>query len=148
MKGYLKMLAQNPWLPFALGSAFFAALVAILGKFGVGEINSNMATLIRVCVILLMTFGIVAVRRDWQPISSLSRFGLLMLVLSGIATGLSWLCYWRAMQLGSASQVAPVDKLSVVMVILLAALLLHEPLSWKTILGGALITAGTIVTAL
>ncbi len=141
------MAATNSWLVFALGSAFFAALTAILGKLGVAEINSNMATLIRTCVIMAMTLCIVLMRNEWQPVHKMSRYGLLMLVLSGIATGLSWLCYWRALQLGDASKVAPIDKLSVVLVILFAVIFLHEALSWKVLLGGALVTAGVIMIA-
>lgn len=141
------MVANNGWLIFALGSAFFAALTAILGKFGVADINSNMATFVRTFVVLAMTLGIVLMRQEWQPLQKISRFGFCMLALSGVATGLSWLCYWRAMQLGDASKVAPVDKLSVIIVILLAALFLNEPLTWKTALGGLLVTAGAIVIA-
>ena len=139
---------SNPWLVFALGSAFFAALTALLGKLGVGEINSNLATFIRTAVILAVVCGVVTARGEWQPLGRLSAFGIAMLVLSGVATGLSWLCYYRALQLGPASKVAPVDKLSVVMVILGAALFLGEALTWKTALGGVLIAAGVVVTAL
>jgi transporter family protein len=139
---------SSPWLVFALGSAFFAALTALLGKLGVGEINSNLATLIRTAVILVMVGGIVAARGEGQPLTRLSPFGVTMLVLSGIATGLSWLCYYRALQLGPASKVAPIDKLSVVIVMLGAVLFLRESLTWKTALGGALITAGAVLTAL
>ncbi len=139
---------MQPWLLFAFGSAFFAAMTAILGKLGVASINSNMATFIRTCVILVMTLGIVLARHDWQPLGKVSRIGLVMLVLSGMATGLSWLCYYRALQLGPASRVAPIDKLSVVFVILCAVLFLGEPLTWKTAIGGVLVTAGAIVIAL
>jgi len=142
------MPALNNWLIFAVGSAVFAALTAILGKLGVGEINSNFATFIRTVVILLLTLGVVTFRNDWQPLHRLSGFGVTMLLLSGIATGLSWLCYYRALQLGPASKVAPIDKLSVVMVIVCAALFLKEPLTWKTALGGFLVTAGAVVIAL
>lgn len=142
------MNALNNWLIFAFGSAFFAALTALLGKLGVGEINSNLATLIRTMVILVVACGIVSARGEWQPLDKISPFGAAMLVLSGLATGLSWLCYYRALQLGPASKVAPVDKLSVVLVIAAAALFLGEKLSWKTALGGALITGGVILTAL
>jgi transporter family protein len=138
---------NSNWLVFALGSAVFAAMTALLGKLGVSEINSNLATLIRTGVILIVTLGIVALRHDWQPLDKLSGFGCAMLVLSGIATGLSWLCYYRALQLGPASKVAPIDKLSVVFVIIGAICILHESLTWKTALGGALITAGAIVIA-
>ena len=142
------MAANNTWLLFALGSAFFAALTAIFGKLGVSDINSNMATFIRTCVILVMTLGIVLLRHEWQPLGKLSRYNVAMLVFSGMATGLSWLCYWRAMQLGDASRVAPIDKLSIVLVILFSVLFLQEPLSWKTALGGALVTAGAVLIAL
>lgn len=142
------MNISNSWLIFALGSAFFAALTALLGKLGVSEINSNLATLIRTIVILVITTGFVLVRGDTQPLDKISPFGMAMLVLSGIATGLSWLCYYRALQLGPASKVAPVDKLSVVMVVLAAALFLGESLTWKTVMGAALITAGVVLTAL
>lgn len=138
----------NNWLIFALGSAFFAALTALLGKLGVAEINSNLATLIRTVVILIVAAGIVTLRSEWQPIAKLSPFATAMLILSGIATGLSWLCYYRALQLGPASKVAPVDKFSVVMVMLGAVILFRETLTWKTAIGGALITAGVVLTAL
>ena len=139
--------AQRGWQLFALGSALFAALTAILGKLGVTEVNSNLATLIRTVVILAVTAGIVSVRGEWEPFGKLSRYGVLMLVLSGIATGLSWLCYYRALQMAPASRVAPVDKLSVALVILLAAVFLGEPLSSKVVLGGALVVAGVLVLA-
>jgi transporter family protein len=141
------MSQTNHWLIFALGSAVFAALTAILGKLGVSEINSNLATLIRTIIILLMTLGVVMLRGEWQPLNRLSLFGTGMLVLSGIATGLSWLCYYRALQLGPASKVAPIDKLSVAMVIVFAALFLNESLTWKTALGGILVTAGAVLMA-
>ena len=138
----------NNWLFFALGSAFFAALTALLGKIGVGEINSNLATLIRTVVILVLALLLVTARGEWQAPAKISAYGLTMLVLSGLATGLSWLCYYRALQLGPASKVAPVDKCSVVLVMLGALIFLGESLSWKTALGGLLITAGVILTAL
>ena len=136
------------WVLFAIGAAFFAALTAIFGKLGVAEINSNFATLIRTAVILVMIAGIVTFRHEWQPLGNMTLFGASMLVLSGIATGLSWLCYYRALQLGPASHVAPVDKLSVVFVILLSVLFLGEALTWKVLLGGLLITAGAVVLVL
>ena len=135
------------WQLFALGSAGFAALTAVLGKLGVSEVNSNLATLIRTAVILAVTAGIVTARGEWEPPAKLSRFGLLMLVLSGVATGLSWLCYYRALQMAPASLVAPVDKLSVVLVIVLAVALLGEPLTWRVAVGGLLVAAGALVLA-
>jgi len=142
------MASNHPWLIFALGSAFFAALTAILGKLGVSEINSNLATLIRTVVILVMIAGVVGLRGEWQPLDRLSPFGITMLVFSGIATGLSWLCYYRALQLGPASRVAPVDKLSVVLVIIFSVIFLSESLTWKVAAGGILIAAGTVLLAL
>jgi len=142
------MLSLNHWLVFALGSAVFAALTAILGKLGVSDINSNLATLIRTLVILLMTVGFLTLRGEWQPLNKISSFSATMLVLSGVATGFSWLCYYRALQLGPASKVAPIDKLSVAIVIVFAVLFLNEPLSWKMALGGVLITAGAVLLAL
>jgi transporter family protein len=139
--------ARSGWQLFALGSAFFAALTALLGKVGVSEINSNLATFIRTVVILLVTAALVSFRREWEPPGKLSRLGLTMLVLSGLATGLSWLCYYRALQLAPASRVAPIDKLSVALVIVLAVLFLGEPLSWRVALGGALVVAGVFVLA-
>ena len=139
---------QTGWQLFALGSAFFAALTAILAKVGVTEINSNLATFIRTLVILAVSVGIISVMREWEPLDRLSRKGVLMLVLSGLATGLSWLCYYRALQMAPASRVAPIDKLSVALVIVLAILFLGEPLTWKVAAGGALVVAGVIVLAL
>ena len=135
------------WQWFALGSAFFAALTAVLGKVGVSEVNSNLATFIRTVVILVVAAAIVSLRREWEPPGGLSRLGLAMLVLSGAATGLSWLCYYRALQMAPASRVAPIDKLSVALVIVLAVLFLGEPLTWRVAVGGALVVAGVLVLA-
>jgi len=139
---------RSGWQLFALGSAFFAALTAILGKAGVSEVNSNLATLIRTAVIILVTVGIVTARGEWEPLNRLSRYGVMMLVLSGIATGLSWLCYYRALQMAPASRVAPIDKLSVALVIVLAVLFLGEPLTWKVAIVGGFVVAGALVLAL
>lgn len=141
-------MSNNAWLLFALGSAFFAALTAIFGKIGVADINSNLATFIRTVVVLVLIMGIITIRGEWEAPNRLPRLSIAMLVASGIATGLSWLCYYRAMQLGDASRVAPIDKLSIVLVIILSVLLLGEPLSWKLVLGGVLIAAGAILIAL
>ena len=140
-------MGKSDWLLFAIGSAFFAALTAILAKVGVAQINSNLATLIRTVVILVMTLVIVGARGEWEPLDQLSGRGVLFLCLSGIATGLSWLCYYHALQRGPASAVAPIDKLSVVFVIVLAWLFLREPADWKTITGGTLVAAGALVLA-
>ena len=135
------------WLGFALGSAFFAGLTAILGKIGVAGINSNLATLVRTVVILLVTAGIVSARGEWALPDNVTFKPFAFLVLSGIATGLSWLCYYRALQLAPASVVAPIDKLSVVFAILLGIVLLGEAFTWRVGVGGALIVAGALVIA-
>jgi len=139
--------ARNGWLAFALGSAVFAAATALLGKVAVGEINSNLATLIRTVVILVLVTGVVAARGEWQPLGDVSRRAVLMLLLSGAATGLSWLCYYRALQLAPASQVAPIDKLSVAITIVVGVLVLGEPVTWRMAVGGGLIVAGALVLA-
>jgi transporter family protein len=136
------------WRLFAIGSAFFAALTAIFGKVGVAEINSDLATFLRTLVILLIITLLICVRHEWQRPDNLSTKGVLFLVLSGVATGLSWLCYYRALQTGPASRVAPIDKLSVILVVLFAVCFLGERLTWKVGLGGALITAGAVLMAL
>lgn len=137
---------MNTWQTYALGSAFFAALTAILGKLGVAEINSNLATLIRTVVILLMTSALVTYQRQWH-IAGISARTCTFLVFSGLATGMSWLCYYRALQLGNASQVVPLDKLSVPLAVLLAVLFLGERLTLKTGFGVGLIVAGSLVLA-
>ena len=134
------------WFIWALLSAFFAGLTAVLAKVGVENINSNLATAIRAVVILIFAWCVVLFTRD-QSISTIGRRTWIFLVLSGIATGLSWLCYFRALQLGEASRVAPVDKLSVVVAIALAAIFLHEHLTWHHWFGGLLILTGAVVLA-
>lgn len=136
------------WRFFALASAVFAALTAIFGKIGVSTINSNLATFIRTVIILIFTAGIISWRSEWSSPSILDRRSLLFLVLSGLATGISWLCYYRALQLGPASKVAPVDKLSVALAILMAVFILGEHADWKTIIGGILIVSGSLVLVL
>ncbi|WP_136415924.1 EamA family transporter [Herbaspirillum sp. ST 5-3] len=133
------------WVWFALGSAFFAALTALFGKLGVAGMNSNMATFIRTIVILLVTAAILSLRAEWQKPNAISSYSWLFLVLSGIATGLSWLCYYRALQLGPVSKVAPIDKLSVAFAIVLGIVFVGEKLTWPVALGGSLIVAGSIV---
>jgi len=135
------------WVVWALLSAFFAGLTAILAKLGVENVNSNLATAIRTTIVLVITWGIALATVPSGHFVMPARRTLLFLALSGIATGLSWLCYFRALQLGEASRVAPVDKLSVVFVIVLAALFLRERISWQQGLGGALIVAGSLVLA-
>jgi transporter family protein len=136
------------WRVFALGSAFFAALTAIFAKVGVSEINSDLATFYRTVIILGVSALLVSARQEWQAPGALSSKGLLFLVFSGVATGLSWLCYFRALQMAPASRVAPIDKFSVVLVVVFAALLLGEKLTWTVALGSILIAGGVILTAL
>lgn len=142
------MPMRDSWLLFALGSAFFAALTALFGKLGVAGINSNLATFIRTIVIVLVTAGILSLRGEWARPSGLPWHSWLFLVLSGIATGLSWLCYYRALQLGPVSKVAPIDKLSVAMVIVFGLLFLGEKPSVPMLVGGSLIVVGAMVIAL
>lgn len=138
---------MNSWQLFALGSAFFAGLTAIFGKVGVAEINSNLATLIRTLVILALTACIISWRGEWEPPNRISGRAAVFLCLSGVATGLSWLCYYRALQMAPASRVAPIDKLSVAFVIILAFIFLQEAPTWRVIGGGGLIVAGAILLA-
>ena len=136
------------WAIFALISAFFAGLTSILVKLGLGTVNSNLATAIRTVVVLVMAWVVVFVTGAHTGIEAISRRSLLFLVLSGLATGLSWLFYFRALQLGPASKVIPIDKSSIVFGILFAFLILHETITLKTLLGGALIVMGTFVLIL
>ena len=134
------------WFFWALLSALFAGLTAILAKVGVQNVSSNLATAIRTVVIFIFAWSVALLTRH-QPIASLGKRTWLFLILSGLATGLSWLCYFRALQLGEASQVAPVDKLSVVIAIALAAIFLHERVTWIHWVGGLLIVSGSIILA-
>jgi len=133
---------------FAFGSAGFAALTAIFGKVGVADLNSNLATFIRTVIILAVSALLVSLRGEWQRPASIDAKSLVFLVLSGVATGFSWLCYYRALQMAPASRVAPIDKLSVVLVVLFALVFLGEKLTWKVGIGTALIAAGGILMAL
>ena len=135
------------WQIWALLSAAFAAATALLAKVGVQGVDSNLAMAIRSVVILLAAWSLAFVTHSADGIKSLAPRTWLFLALSGLATGASWACYFRALQLGEASKVAPVDKLSVPLVVVLAALFLHEKLDWKTALGAALITIGALVIA-
>ena len=135
------------WFVWAILSALFAGITAILAKLGVAGVNSNLATAIRTTVVLVFTWGIAFATTDTTALVTLSRRTWMFLALSGLATGLSWLCYFRALQLGEASRVAPVDKLSVVFAIALAALILREQLTWHQWVGGSLVVAGAVVLA-
>ena len=136
------------WFVFAMLSAVFAALTSILAKIGIEHVNSNLATAIRTTVVLVLAWGIVFLTGKAGGLADISRRSWIFLTLSGVSTGLSWLCYYYALQIGKASKVVPVDKFSVVITLVLAFLVLHEQPDWKTLLGGVLITAGTFVMIL
>lgn len=136
------------WKFYAVLSAVFAALTAILAKAGIKGVNGNIATAIRTIVILFMAWGIVLASGEIRDMKTLSKSNILFLVLSGIATGLSWIFYFKALETGSVSKVAPIDKLSVAIAMGLAFFILKEPLDVKTIIGGLLIVTGTIVIIL
>lgn len=133
------------WWIYALLSALFASLTAIFAKLGVANISSNLATGIRTIIILILVWSIVFFKGEVKDISSISKQSLFFLIISGIATGLSWLFYFKALQIGNVSQVALVDKLSVALTIVLAVIFLNETLTWKTAIGAGLIIAGTLV---
>lgn len=136
------------WQLWAIGSAIFAALTAVFGKIGVADIDSNLATLIRTVFIVGILTLIVMFTRSWQPLNSIPMRTWFFLLLSGLATGASWLCYYHALKLGPASGVAPLDKLSVVLVAVLGATVLGEVLSWRNWIGVAMMAAGAILVAI
>lgn len=140
--------ARSSWIMLALLSAFFAALTTILAKIGIRDVPSNLGTAIRTVVILLLAWGIVLATGEVNGLRSVSQRAWIFLILSGLATGLSWLFYFAALQKGPASVVAPIDKTSIAMVLVLAALFLGEPLTWKTVLGGSFVVLGAIIVAL
>ena len=136
------------WFIFALLSAVFAALTSILAKVGIDGVNSNLATAIRTVVVVIMAWGMVFLTHAQSGISEISRKSWLFLILSGLATGASWLCYYRALQIGEASKVVPIDKLSVVITLVLAFIFLHEEFTIKSLIGCILIGIGTLVMVL
>ena len=136
------------WFVFALLSAIFAALTSILAKVGIDGVNSNLATAIRTMVVVVMAWGMVFLTHAQSGISEISKKSWLFLILSGLATGASWLCYYRALQVGEASQVVPIDKLSVVITLILAFVFLHEQFTAKSLIGCILIGAGTLIMVL
>ncbi len=136
------------WFVFALLSAVFAALTSILAKIGINGVNSNLATAIRTVVVVLLAWGMVFLTHAQRGLGSIDRKSWIFLILSGLATGASWLCYYRALQLGSVSKVVPIDKLSVIFTLVLAFVFLHEQFTAKSILGCILIGAGTLLMAL
>ena len=140
MKGW-----DNMWLLLALASSVFAALTSILAKIGIEGVNSNLATAIRTFVVLIMAWAMVFITNTQGGLLQIGRRSWLFLILSGLATGASWLCYYKALQIGEASKVVPIDKLSVVITIVLAAIVLHENITPKSMLGCVLIAIGTLL---
>lgn len=136
------------WVLYALLGAFFAALTSILAKIGIEKVNSNLATAIRTIVVLIMAWGIVFITGKQNEISNITQKSWLFLILSGVATGLSWLFFYKALQMGDASKVVPIDKFSVVISMILAFIILKETANIKTIIGGLVITIGTIILIL
>lgn len=136
------------WLLFAILSAVFAALTSILAKIGIDGVDSNLATAIRTVVVVLLSWGMVFLTNAQSGLSAISRKSWLFLILSGLATGASWLCYYRAIKLGEVSKVVPIDKLSVVLTLILAFVFLHEEFTLKSIIGCLLIAAGTLLMVL
>ena len=136
------------WFVFALLSAVFAALTSILAKVGIDGVNSNLATALRTCVVLAMSWGMMFLTDAQKGIGSISQKSWIFLILSGLATGASWLCYYRALQLGDVSKVVPIDKLSVVITLALSFIFLHEKFNVKSLIGTILIAAGTLVMVL
>ena len=136
------------WAVYAVLSSVFAALTSILAKVGIDGVNSTLATAIRTLVVVVMSWGMVFLTNAQGGIAEISRKSWLFLILSGLATGATWLCYYRALQLGQASKVVPIDKLSVVITLILAWVFLHEQFNMKSLIGAALIAAGTLVMVL
>lgn len=139
---------EHMWFIFALLSAVFAALTSILAKVGINGVNSNLATAIRTVVVVIMAWGMVFLTNAQNGLSGISRKSWLFLILSGLATGASWLCYYKALQIGEASKVVPIDKLSVVITLILAFVFLHETFTTKSLIGCILIGAGTLIMVL
>lgn len=136
------------WLLFAILSAVFAALTSILAKIGIDGVNSNLATAIRTIVVLVMSWGMVFLTQSQSGLAEISKKSWIFLILSGLATGASWLCYYRALQTGEASKVVPIDKMSVVITLILAFVFLHEEFNAKSLVGCVLIGVGTLVMVL
>ena len=136
------------WFILALLSAVFAALTSILAKVGIENVNSNLATAVRTAVVLVMAWGMVFITNTQNQICDISKKSWIFLILSGLATGVSWLCYYKAIQIGDVSKVVPIDKLSVVITLVLAFVFLHEQFTAKSAVGAALITAGTLIMVL
>lgn len=144
----VKKGVKHMWFILALLSAIFAALTSILAKVGIDGVNSNLATAIRTVVVVAMAWAMVFITNTQGGIGDITAKSWIFLILSGLATGASWLCYYKALQIGEASKVVPIDKLSVVITLILAFVFLHEQFTWKSGIGAALITAGTLIMVL
>ena len=144
----VKKGVKHMWFILALLSAIFAALTSILAKVGIDGVNSNLATAIRTVVVVAMAWAMVFITNPQGGIGDITAKSWIFLILSGLATGASWLCYYKALQIGEASKVVPIDKLSVVITLILAFVFLHEQFTWKSGIGAALITAGTLIMVL
>jgi len=142
------LLNRNMWWIYAVLSAVFAAATSILAKVGIDGVNSNLATAIRTIVVLIMAWGVVFITKGAEGISSITPRSWLFLILSGLATGASWLCYFYAIKIGDVSKVVPIDKCSLVLTIIFAVIFLGEAVTWKTILGSVLLLAGTLIMVL
>ena len=136
------------WAVYAVGSAVFAALTSILAKIGIENVNSNLATAIRTVVVLLLAWGMVFLTGSQHGIRDISQRSMLFLILSGLATGASWMCYYKAIQIGEVSKEVPIDKFSLVITIVMAFIFLHEAVSVKSVIGAVLITGGTLLMVL
>ena len=136
------------WIVYALLSSVFAALTSILAKIGIEGVNSNLATAVRTVVVVLLAWGMVFITNTQGGLADISKKSWIFLILSGLATGISWLCYYKALQIGDVSKVVPIDKLSIVITIILAVIFLHEAFTIKSIIGCLLITAGTLLMVL
>lgn len=136
------------WLVFAIGSSIFAALTSILAKVGINGVNSNLATAIRTIVVVIMAWGMVFITGNQNGIVQIEKKSWIFLILSGFATGASWLCYYKALQMGDASKVVPIDKMSTILTLILAFVFLHEQFTVKSLIGCILITAGTLLMVL
>lgn len=147
-KSKQKRWKMNMWFWFAILSAVFAALTSILAKVGIEGVNSNLATAVRTVVVVVMAWGMVFLTNTQNDLTQISTKSWIFLILSGLATGASWLCYYRALQIGEASKVVPLDKLSVVITLVLAFVFLHEEFTAKSLVGSILITAGTLIMVL
>lgn len=146
--GFVRYTGAMNWAIYAVLSAFFASLVAIFGKIGIKGVDSNLAVALRTIVIVLFAWGIVAIQGNWADVFKISKFSYVFIILSALATGLSWLFYYKALQLGEVSRVAPIDKLSIALTIILAFVFLAEKPTAGNLIGGALVTAGVLATVL